>query len=155
RRHDSYRLKTFEDALQVYDDALFMTRYMNGLLVSDVLWVNHCRGLQHYAEVYLNGLNFGAQLLEIGPGHGLLLYLAAKNPRIGDLFAWDISQRSLDMSRHAVTALGATKPVRFEMRNILDNSIMEPRNANLFDGIVFSEVLEHLEEPDKAIRALF
>src|SRR4051812_38814708 len=35
RRHDSYRLGTFEEALRtVYNDGPFMTRYMNGLLVS-------------------------------------------------------------------------------------------------------------------------
>jgi|SRR5580704_5208879 2-polyprenyl-3-methyl-5-hydroxy-6-metoxy-1,4-benzoquinol methylase len=156
RRHDSYRLDNFEDALRtVYNDAPFMTRYMNGLLLSDVLWVNHCRGLQHYAEVYLNSLKFGAQLLEIGPGHGLLLNLALQNSNIGDLFAWDISQSSIEMSRHALKALGATQPVHFEMKNILDASIMEASNANLFDGIVLSEVLEHLEEPENAIRALY
>jgi 2-polyprenyl-3-methyl-5-hydroxy-6-metoxy-1,4-benzoquinol methylase len=156
RRHDSYRLKSFEEALRtIYNDGPFMTRYMNGLLVSDVLWVNHCRGLQHYAEVYLNSLKADAQLLEIGPGHGLLLYLATQNPNIGNLFAWDVSESSLEMSRHALKALGATKSVRFELRNILDASIMETCNANRFDGIVFSEVLEHLEEPEKALRALF
>src|SRR6185312_14456912 len=47
----------------VYNDKPFMTRYMNGLLLSDVLWVNHCRGLQHYADVFLKGLKPGADLL--------------------------------------------------------------------------------------------
>jgi 2-polyprenyl-3-methyl-5-hydroxy-6-metoxy-1,4-benzoquinol methylase len=156
RRHDSYRLKSFDEASQtIYSNAPFMKRYMNGLLVSDVLWVNHCRGLQHYAEVYLNGLKFGTEFLEIGPGHGLLLYLATKNRNVGNIFAWDISQSSLEMSRHALDALGARKNVRYEMRNILDVSITETGNANRFDGIVFSEVLEHLEEPEKAIQALF
>jgi 2-polyprenyl-3-methyl-5-hydroxy-6-metoxy-1,4-benzoquinol methylase len=156
RRNDTYRLKSFEQALQtVYNDGPFMMRYMNGLLVSDVLWDNHCRGLQHYAEVYLNSLRADAQLLEIGPGHGLLLYLATRNPKIGNLFAWDVSQSSIEMSRHALKALGATQLVHFEMKDILDASVMETRNANRFDGILCSEVLEHLEEPEKAIRALF
>jgi 2-polyprenyl-3-methyl-5-hydroxy-6-metoxy-1,4-benzoquinol methylase len=156
RRNDCYRLERFEDAMRtVYNDASFMKRYMNGLLVSDVLWINHCRGLQHYAKVFLNSLKIGARLLEIGPGHGLLLYLATQNTNLGDLFAWDVSQSSLEMSERALKALGATKSVHFELRNILDTSIMDARNASLFDGIVFSEVLEHLENPVHAIRALF
>ena len=123
RRHDSYRLKSFEEALRtVYNDAPFMTRYMNGLLVSDVLWVNHCRGLQHFADVYLTSLKPNAQLLEIGPGHGLLLYLATQNPNIGNLFAWDISESSIEMSGHALKALGAQKSVCLELRNVLDAS---------------------------------
>ena len=63
RRNGSYRLKSFEEALTtVYSNAPFMTRYMNGLLVSDVLWNNHCRGLQHFADVFLNSLPTNAQI---------------------------------------------------------------------------------------------
>jgi len=155
RHHGSYRLKSFEEALNtVYSNAPFMARYMNGLLVSDVLWINHCRGLQHFADVYLNSLRANAQLLEIGPGHGLLLHLASQNPKIGSLAAYDVSQKSLDMSVKALKALGAAKPVRFELKDILDDSIMEARNGGQFDAIVFSEVLEHLDRPEQALRAL-
>jgi 2-polyprenyl-3-methyl-5-hydroxy-6-metoxy-1,4-benzoquinol methylase len=155
RRHGSYRLTSFEEALNtVYNNAPFMARYMNGLLVSDVLWINHCQGLQHYADVYLNSLPANAQLLEIGPGHGLLLHLASQNPKIGSLVAYDVSQKSVDMAGKALKALGAAKPVRFELKNILDDSIMEARNAEQFDAIVFSEVLEHLDRPEQALRAL-
>jgi 2-polyprenyl-3-methyl-5-hydroxy-6-metoxy-1,4-benzoquinol methylase len=155
RRHGSYRLTSFEEALStVYNNAPFMARYMNGLLVSDVLWINHCRGLQHFADVFLNSLPANAQLLEIGPGHGLLLHLASQNPKIGSLVAYDVSQKSVDMAGKALKALGAAKPVRFELKNILDDSIMEAPKAGQFDAIVFSEVLEHLDRPEQALRAL-
>ena len=75
--------------------------------------------------MYLSSLKANAQLLEIGPGHGLLLYLATQNQNVGNLFAWDISQSSLEMSKRALKALGAAKSTRFEMRDILDASIME------------------------------
>jgi 2-polyprenyl-3-methyl-5-hydroxy-6-metoxy-1,4-benzoquinol methylase len=155
RRHGSYRLTSFEEALStVYSNAPLMARYMNGLLVSDVLWINHCQGLHHFADVYLNSLPAGAQLLEIGPGHGLLLHLASQNRKIGSLVAYDVSQKSVDMAGKALKALGAAKPVRFELKNILDDSILEPRNGGQFDAIVFSEVLEHLDKPEQALRTL-
>jgi 2-polyprenyl-3-methyl-5-hydroxy-6-metoxy-1,4-benzoquinol methylase len=155
RRHGKYRLTTFEEAFRtVYNDPVFMTRYMNGLLLSDVLWVNHCRGLQHYAQRFLRGLKPGSDFLEIGPGHGLLLYLACETPNIGHIYAWDVSQASLDMSRHSLQKLGASRMANFEKRNIFDPSIMDPANAALFDAIVLSEVLEHLEDPEQAIRVL-
>lgn len=156
RRNDRYRLDKFEDALQsVYANTGFMTRYMNGLLVSDVIWVNHCRGLQHYANEFLPKLKPGADLLEIGPGHGLLLYLACEEPAIGRVSAWDISDASLALSRHALDVLGVNRHVDFEPKNIFDPSIMSPENAERFDAIVLSEVLEHLERPEEAIRVLF
>jgi 2-polyprenyl-3-methyl-5-hydroxy-6-metoxy-1,4-benzoquinol methylase len=156
RRFGTYRLKTFEEADRtVYSDRAFMNRYMNGLLVSHIIWVNHCQGMQHYAEQFLPGLPSGANLLEIGPGHGLLLYLATQAENAATVSAWDVSQTSLDMSKHALEALGASRPVAFEMKNIFDPSIMVPENEGLFDAIVLSEVLEHMEDPEQAVRVLF
>jgi 2-polyprenyl-3-methyl-5-hydroxy-6-metoxy-1,4-benzoquinol methylase len=155
RRHDRYRLQKFEDALRiVYADESFMTRYMNGLLMSDVLWVNHCRGLQHYNEVFLPGLRPGSNFLEIGPGHGLLLHLACASANIKSVSAWDVSKASLDLSAHALDALGTQREVQFEARSIFDPAIMSSGNAGLFDAIVLSEVLEHLEQPEQAVKVL-
>lgn len=156
RREGTYRLKTFAEALDtVYNNKPFMTKYMNGLLLSDVLWVNHCRALQNYAEAFLPTLKAGADLLEIGPGHGLLLNLASDMDQIGSISAWDVSQTSLNLSAHALNILGAKRQVNFNARNIFDQSIMAPEEGNQFDGIVLSEVLEHLEQPRQALDVLF
>jgi hypothetical protein len=80
RRHGEYRLKHFEDALRlVYANAPFMARYMDGLLVSDALWVNHASALDHLAHVYLPMVTKGGKHLEVGPGHGLSCASLAAN----------------------------------------------------------------------------
>ncbi|HEY1708092.1 MAG TPA: class I SAM-dependent methyltransferase [Rhizomicrobium sp.] len=156
RRRGTYRLSKFEDADRlVYSDKVFMTKYMNGLLASSVFWVNHCRAFQNFSETFLPMVKENGALLEIGPGHGLLLYLATRAAQVKSVAGWDVSRTSLELSRHALAALGAARPVTLEEHNIFEPSIMAPEFAGRFDAIVFSEVLEHLEEPAKALEVLF
>jgi 2-polyprenyl-3-methyl-5-hydroxy-6-metoxy-1,4-benzoquinol methylase len=154
RNNEQYRLRTFAEAFEtVYSNKEFMTRYMNGLLVSDVIWINHCRCMKHYVEQFLPSLPNRASLLEIGPGHGLLLCLASESPVIGEISAWDITEASLETSRHSLDVLGVNKDIRLEKRDIFHSL---PAGHNIaYDSIVFSEVLEHMEYPKEAVEALF
>jgi 2-polyprenyl-3-methyl-5-hydroxy-6-metoxy-1,4-benzoquinol methylase len=155
RRTGSYRLTSFKEALEtVYSNGPYMKRYMNGLLLSNVIWNNHARALHHFATNFLPSLPKGAHLLEIGPGHGLLLYLATLTDGLGSISAWDISRTSLEMSRQALETMGAKRSVSFEERNIIESDNLESFHGK-FDGVVFSEVLEHLEQPGQALEVLF
>ncbi len=156
RRNGRYRLSRFEDALsEVYSDRPFMTRYMNGLLMSHVLWLNHARATQHYVERFLPGIRSGAEHLEIGPGHGLLLHLAAESGRVARLTGWDVAAASLDSSRHALAALGTTQGVSFECKDAFAAASLNDSDRGRFDSIVLSEVLEHLEQPAEALASLY
>lgn len=148
RRTGRYRHTSFEQVRsEVYDDAGFMARYTDGLLLSQLLWSNHTRSLHAYRTTFLAGLDPDAELLEVGPGHGLLIGLAAERQR-GAVTGWDISATSLAMTARALRAMGAP-PVRLEHRDVLD---APPRQR--FDAVVASELLEHLERPDQALGRL-
>lgn len=149
RRTSHYRLSSFEEAARtIYSDPVYMRRYMNGLLASQVWWRNHTEVIGCYRDVYLASLPPGFRHLEIGPGHGLFLYQTAVDPKCGSLTAWDISQTSLRNTREALDAMGVRRAVNLEARDLFE----DPRGE--FDSITFSEVLEHLEQPLQALRVL-
>ena len=151
RRHGVYRLSQFADAQrECYANPAFMNRYMNGLLVSGVMWSNHAHAFAAYVNDYLPRLAAGAAHLEIGPGHGLFLLFAARLGRLGHIEAWDISATSIANTRAALNDLGVKRPVTLREIDLFD-AAAAPGAA--FDSIVMSEILEHLEDPVAALRA--
>ena len=91
----------------------------------------------------------GYKHLEVGPGHGLLLYYACNDEKAGDVSAWDISQASIDSCTHALDILGVKKAPNI---TLVDMFLAD--SSEKLDSIVFSEVLEHMEEPERALQAL-
>lgn len=151
-RNGRYRLSSFEDAnRECYANAPFMNRYMNGLLVSDIIWDNHAHAIGSFINHYLPRLKPGSDHLEIGPGHGIFLYFAAQSPNVESVTAWDVSQTSIDNTRHALKTLGVERPVELVLQNLFD--VGEADEGGRFDSIVMSEILEHLEDPVAALKA--
>ncbi len=148
RRTGKYRLSTFEEAERtVYADPVFMQKYMNGVLLSHLWWGNHSRVIVYFRRQFLPLIREGGSHLEVGPGHGLLLYLAAQS-QAGSVTGWDVSETSLKNTRNALQAMGVEKPIALEAHNIVNAP------SQKFDSLTFSEVLEHLEEPLEALKIL-
>lgn len=153
RRHGRYRLETLEQAIeQVYSRPEVMVRYMNALLMTQVWWSNHTRALLSYERDFLPGR--AGRCLEIGPGHGLLMYLAAQSG-FTSVEALDISEASFDLTRSHLRRMGADVDRHAFHRGDLCDPAVTSRFTGRYDGIVFSEVLEHLDRPAEAMRALF
>jgi 2-polyprenyl-3-methyl-5-hydroxy-6-metoxy-1,4-benzoquinol methylase len=151
RRHGSYRLQSTQEAVrEVYGNPQFMRRYMRGLLLTQLFWSNHTASLNFYLREFLEQVAWQCDLLEIGPGHGLLLSHAATSARVGSVSAWDVSPASIAETRAALRKLGIERSCRLETRDLFDCD----SSGDAFDAIVFSEVLEHLEEPGRALRAI-
>jgi SAM-dependent methyltransferase len=150
-REERYRLSTFAEAdEEVYSNPEYMSKYVNGLLLSQVVWFNHAATFEMFLNRVIGLLDEPADYLEIGPGHGLMTYFAGQSPFVRTLAACDVSDVSLRDTREALDKLGLDKPIALTLADITDEKEMERR----FGLIVASEVLEHLERPDIAIAKL-
>ena len=142
-REGRYRLATFEEAdREVYSNADYMERYIDGLLLSQVLWFNHVSSCHFFFTETAPLLRTGARYLEIGPGHGLMMYLALRDFDLSAATAWDLSAVSIAQTREALRLLGFSNAA-FSVRDIMSVSEDEAD----YDFVVLSEVLEHLEDP--------
>jgi len=149
RRNGRYRLSTFaEAAVQTYNDAPFMQRYMDGLLVTRLWWRNHSELLRVFRDVFLPAIAPGFSHLEVGPGHGLFLYLAARACGCAFAEGWDVSAASLEATRLTLARMGLSN------RIVLKRTDIFATPARKFDSVACCEVLEHLDNPAAAIGAL-
>lgn len=148
RRTGSYRWSKFEDAYrEVYSNVSYMQKYLQGLLLSQVLWANQAAAFDFYVKRFLFRLKPSADYLEIGPGHGLLIYFAAQSLSGGTITGWDVSESSLAMTRQTLDAIGVERGYSLNLHSIFDRPMM----LQAFDAVVVSEVLEHLECPEGAL----
>lgn len=147
-REGRYRLSTFAEAnAEVYSNHEYMGRYVNGLLLSQILWFNHAATFEMFLNRVIGAEDKPFDYLEVGPGHGLMVYLATQSPLSRSVEAWDVSSVSLRETRAALDMLGVEKPV-----TLTETDILQTASPGLqYDLIVISEVLEHLERPDVAL----
>lgn len=151
RRHDKYRLSTFEDAFrEVYSKPNYMGRYVRGILISQIIWEPHARAFDFFRTVFLKMLPAGSSYVEVGPGHGLFLYFASQVASIARLEAWDVSHSSIAETKSALRRLGVGRDIAIVEQDVL-KAVPNPCQ---FDGAVISEVLEHLEQPGLALQTL-
>ncbi|HEY8191764.1 MAG TPA: class I SAM-dependent methyltransferase [Alphaproteobacteria bacterium] len=147
-RHKKYRRSTIEEAIRdVYGNAPYMSRYVNGILISQILWHNHAHAMDIYREQFLPRNKNDYAHLEVGPGHGLFLSFAATDDRCGSVAAWDVSPSSLESTRRALEKMGVIRDVMMTEAEICS---VDPAPEQ-FDSIMCSEVLEHTEQPEKAL----
>jgi 2-polyprenyl-3-methyl-5-hydroxy-6-metoxy-1,4-benzoquinol methylase len=150
RRNGKYRLSSFAEALEtIYANRPYMTRYVNGILASQLWWANHTDTMRYFRDVFIAGAPADFSHLEVGPGHGLFLSLAASSPKCRSVEGWDVSDASLAGTKETLEKMGFDSS-----RIVLRKVDIRDAPAAAFDSITFSEVLEHLEEPLSALQSL-
>ena len=91
----------------------------------------------------------GTSLLEVGCGVGAqTVIVAARNPTMS-IISVDISSESIQLAASRCRSAGITNVI-FEVADLFDL----PYEDESFDHLLVCFVLEHLAEPDRALRAL-
>jgi len=127
RRTGEYRLKSFDEAYRhVYSKREYMSRYIDGILLSQVLWHNHAAALHHFITDFLRAVPAGSSYLEVGPGHGLFTYFAARSGHFQRLVGWDVSAASIQATqswiveiRPPISSTGSSFPRYWSILKIL------------------------------------
>jgi SAM-dependent methyltransferase len=104
------------------------------------------RNIIQFIEKYLK--NKKAKVLDIGCGVGpICFYIASKGT---SFFGFDISSKAIEACRESSRALGVDKVAKFRVVDFPKENINEK-----FDLIIFSEVIEHLQDDNLALKRIF
>lgn len=149
RREGRYRCSSISEVEnQVYSRPEIMMPYINGLALSQILWANHAKVFSYYRRHFI-GKSSSKWHVEVGPGHGYWLYYAATDENCRAIGALDISASSLAMVAGNLKKLGVKRNIQMLQGDISKELALEELSP---DRLVISEVLEHLEQPEVALR---
>ncbi len=143
RRHGHYRaanVEEAEDVVAAYPG--FWPRYLDGLLATQILWTNHVESCAYLKAMIIK--QNPKCLLEIGPGHGLIISSLAKALPQATCKAWDINESAINATKAFAMASGVSDSVDVQLQDIYAPT-PEPEMA--FESIVLFEVLEHVDNP--------
>lgn len=143
----TYRYSTYKEAAELYKNQEYMNNYMIGLAVSIYLWSIQRDGMRFFKDKCRKDSHKGGSYLEVGPGHGEYLVTAIENMSFDNYLAVDISLTAAELTKSFVEfalrdRLDLLNKVKIEHKDFFEFTTKEK-----FDGIVISEVLEHVENP--------
>jgi 2-polyprenyl-3-methyl-5-hydroxy-6-metoxy-1,4-benzoquinol methylase len=136
----------------LYSDPEEMLPYLDGLALTYSMWPNHARLLGYFVSEFIDRIPAGADVLEVGPGHGLFATTLLRRRPDVTYVGVDISPSSIDYSTRAFEAAGLDSE-RFSL--VVGDATAEPSPLPLEEpaqALICSEVLEHVERPTDLLR---
>jgi 2-polyprenyl-3-methyl-5-hydroxy-6-metoxy-1,4-benzoquinol methylase len=149
-----YRAKTYEEvADEVYQNRDYMfDLYLPGILLSHFLWRHHYKQHIFFMEKFVPLIekNGGKLFYDVGVGTGFYSKeMLRTNPDMKGV-GFDLSRFSMDYTISTLEAFGYTSRYEGRLIDIVANKV--DKQAPFIINI---EVLEHLEDPQAFIFALF
>jgi 2-polyprenyl-3-methyl-5-hydroxy-6-metoxy-1,4-benzoquinol methylase len=135
------------------DDDMMGRRYLLGLYLAQVFWPNHLEKLSYFEREVLPIAANEMRVLEVGTGPGTYGLAIGRGVKCAELMLNDISPLSVDL----VARLAAVDPVQrpdtlhYSTADFLER---DPAEHASYDLVVFSEIVEHLADPERGLDAL-
>lgn len=152
-RNGAYSPKSYAQAsAEVYLNKQHMlSEYLPGLLLSHYLWPHHYRQLRFFEYAFLEEMDaaHATHFVEVGVGTGLYSGLILRRLPRATGQGFDISPFAKSFAERHLSALGVGGRYSVELRDLTGEALAAP-----VDWLVCVEVLEHLEDPLRFLRAL-
>lgn len=147
--HGKYRYSTLNEVCSsVYFNDEYMTKYMLGLIVSGYIWFNHL-AIHRYYTKQIRKFS-GEHFLEIGPGHGEYFEEDLNYQQFNDYLGVDLSPSSVEAAQKYITNFS-----KYKNYHIACLDFMQFQEREKYDGIAMSEVLEHVEFPERMLNKIY
>lgn len=150
-RTGRYACPSFAHAKRaVYDDhRLMSTIYLNGLLFSQALWINHVRIFDFFRSAFArpSSLPGRGRVLEAPLGTGLFLAEFLRENPGWEAAGIDLTPASIEYAGRVLRLLGAGA-VSLRAADVFD--VTSPP----FDRIICGELLEHVDNPEDLLEKL-
>lgn len=124
--------------------------YLNGLYLSTIFWPNHLQMFLFFIDKFSKDIIKDGNCCEIGVGHGLLISTLLKNRVDVKVLGIDVSKPALDFTEKLLIKR-SNKNLKFKLELCDIRKGLNVEDAT-FDSVIFAEVLEHLDNPQNAIR---
>ena len=122
---------------------------MYGLALTAFFWPNHVEIARFFERTLRTGK--GGRYLEVGPGHGYFMAIAAERGGFDEMLGIDISAASVAQTRDLLARFAPAASARCDLR-VADFHDSASLAAGSFDAVVMGEVIEHVEDPDTFLR---
>ena len=150
-RTGKYHFSSYSEAKKnIYDNPEVMERrYLQGLLLSQALWINQHKILNFFiSEFCINNFQ-GGRMVEVPVGTGIFIAEFMQRNLSWQAEGYDISSSAIAMAKRTVTFKVPQAPIQLEKKDVFDIQEKKP-----YHRIVCGLLLENMENPALLLRQL-